>query len=257
MNRLNTRVAWDDATATAIDEITPDDRGLYTKKSVDELRQQYPNLTVITWDEAGQRTDDHHRKPPERITRAQFLYWLEVLPPVDWIRIGDGESFKISERIAGNITRIVVRYEREYWTLQDHIRMPHEDIIVLVSEARLRVMREHAPALFTALRDAVAILPDAWRKFGKPEDIAKMASKHATRIAQLDEQLNASDNRDELLRNEAEQLLDTLRELRAALPDPEFAAQSGVSREKIESIGAAIRAAEGWKTKESEVKPVL
>ena len=49
---------------------------------------------------------------------------LNVLPPVGWTTKAGVESFRISERIWGNITDIYARLGNRYFKLADDIRLP-------------------------------------------------------------------------------------------------------------------------------------
>lgn len=60
----------------------------------------------------------------------QYEEMLNVLPPFDWRGIGSGnESFKMCERISGNLTQIFCRIGGRYFTLVESIHKPHHDIV--------------------------------------------------------------------------------------------------------------------------------
>lgn len=64
-----------------------------------------------------------YRKDISEITEARFMDALNVLPPVGWTTQAGVESFRISERIWGNLTDIYVRLGDRYLTLSDDIRL--------------------------------------------------------------------------------------------------------------------------------------
>ena len=78
-------------------------------------------------DEAWKAIDEtalaKYRKDVSEITEARFMDALNVLPPVGWTTRQGVESFKISERLWGNITDIYARLGDRYFTLTDDIRL--------------------------------------------------------------------------------------------------------------------------------------
>lgn len=68
-------------------------------------------------------------QPVTETNKAHFWDMLEVLPPKEWINDSDGESFKMSERLHGNITDIFARIGNRYFTLTDDFRTPHSEIM--------------------------------------------------------------------------------------------------------------------------------
>lgn len=103
---------------------------------LDEIRKRYPTAELRDFAEvcreieALDRAHDCH--PPKEITKERFWEKLEVLPPVDWQRRGSHESFKIMERLCGNLTTICVRVGDRYFELVEDIRTPHEKLLELV-----------------------------------------------------------------------------------------------------------------------------
>lgn len=104
-------------------------RGVYSGKSVEDMRDEYPDIVRGTFEDAAKIEDDHFRSPPIVCTEADFMEALECLPPMKW-RHGDGaESFMISERTAGSITNIYCRIGDRYYTLADSVTLTHEQIV--------------------------------------------------------------------------------------------------------------------------------
>lgn len=123
--------------------------GRYSNKTLEQSRDEYPTLTIISLDEAAKIIEDSAKQPVREIDNARYEDMLEVLPPIDW-KIAEGaDSFKFMEMYSGNITDIFAsiitdefidpdnQYSarvRRYFTLRDHVRMPHTEIIKLCRE---------------------------------------------------------------------------------------------------------------------------
>lgn len=97
-------------------------------------------LVVLDIDEAQKRYEDSFRSDPVEITEEKWHDMLGCLPPVAWKRDTSGESFKMSERMAGSITGIYVRLGNRYFQFYDSIRLPHAECLarVALSKANLQ-----------------------------------------------------------------------------------------------------------------------
>ena len=106
----------------------------YGGQSRADILAEYPDAELLTIDEAGNRHQAPYIEPVEEITEEKYWYWLEVLFPEDWQHNG-GESFKVSERTCGDITRICCslndsnKHARRYFTLCDSYQTPHKAIV--------------------------------------------------------------------------------------------------------------------------------
>jgi hypothetical protein len=110
-------------------------------QAVARLSDDYgPNLTVLPFDEAEARFEAQFKTDPVQITESEWWYALEVLPPEDWHHTAAGESFKMSERLAGSITGIYVALEEGHFMFNDSAQLPHADCV-----ARVRDWLEQAP----------------------------------------------------------------------------------------------------------------
>lgn len=124
--------AGDQFGPVVIDAVLSNGRGQYGGKSIEQLRHQYPLVRRCRVDVALQWIEDYHRTEPQEITRDQYWEMLEVLPPVGWKIYDSAESFKMSERLTGNITGIYARVgasNPRYFTFYDSINMKHDQII--------------------------------------------------------------------------------------------------------------------------------
>lgn len=99
-------------------------------RSFEAMQALYPGLQVGDFDtimkakEAFYREQDIYEIDEEAYTSA-----LECLPPVDWCRIVGGESFKMSERLFGNVTSIFCSRGQRYFRFYDDIRLNQEAIM--------------------------------------------------------------------------------------------------------------------------------
>lgn len=111
-----------------VDLIHPDD-GLSLHYSDDEaaILARYAGARRVTCEEAFKAADAvaivRYRKDVSEITEARFMDALNVLPPVGWTTRCGVESFRISERIWGNLTDIYARLGDRYFLLTDDIRL--------------------------------------------------------------------------------------------------------------------------------------
>lgn len=111
-------------TNSIIDILNP---AIDTKALLAQLSVQYgPDLIILGSAEAMRRYENAFKTEPAEITEERYTEMLNVLPPVAWTN-ANGESFKISERLAGAVTAIFVRIGERYVTFHDDIRTPHEE----------------------------------------------------------------------------------------------------------------------------------
>ena len=111
-----------------VDLIHPDD-GLTLHYHEDALaiRGRYPAAERMSCDDAWKLIDTaalkRYRKDVSEVTEEHFMDALNVLPPVGWTTRNGVESFRISERLWGNITDIYARLGDRYFVLADDIRL--------------------------------------------------------------------------------------------------------------------------------------
>jgi len=92
------------------------------------------HLEVLPADEAFTRYENSFKTPVQAISAEHYDYALNCLPPVAWIRRAGGETFKMSERMAGSITAIHVAMGDKHFRFYDDIRLPHEDCLKRVAD---------------------------------------------------------------------------------------------------------------------------
>lgn len=126
---------------SVIDEVNPENgKGRYSGATEDQLRHQYPMLERRELDEVVVSQENHLRTRPEMIPEDSWMDALEALPPLNWVRTHDRESFAFAERYAGRITTLYARVGNTYWKFMDICTLTHTDIIDRVSqEMQLRL----------------------------------------------------------------------------------------------------------------------
>ena len=109
--------------------------GIYSNETLDEARNRYPDMEIMEFDDAYALHRAAYISAPKEIDRQRFGDMLDVLPPVNWVRNHDSESFKLSERDTADITLICVRRGNRFFELHDSIKLTHEEIMVRVNAA--------------------------------------------------------------------------------------------------------------------------
>lgn len=120
-----------------VDLIHPDDGlTLHYYEDAEALRGRYPAAKRMSCDDAWTAIDTaaqvRYRKDVSEVSEERFMDALNVLPPVGWTTRNGVESFRISERLWGNITDIFAQCGTRYFTLTDDIRLPAEVIAARV-----------------------------------------------------------------------------------------------------------------------------
>lgn len=110
--------------------------GKYSRMTMAQLAVDHPDVMVDTAENAVSRYEQSMITPPVEITHDDFEYALSVLPPLNWVFNGEGdtESFKMSEFISGNITAIYARIGSSFFKMHDQYLKPHEDIVRLIQQ---------------------------------------------------------------------------------------------------------------------------
>ncbi len=112
-----------------LDLIHPDDGlTLHFQESAAEIQARHPAAQRIAFDDAWKLADAagtaRYMQDIIEVDEARFMYALNVLPPVGWTTRHGVESFRISERLWGNLTDIYARLGDRYFKLVDDIRLP-------------------------------------------------------------------------------------------------------------------------------------
>lgn len=106
-----------------IDCVALDGLGQYGRQTLAQLEAIYGEVVVIDEFEATRRIEASKTTEPKEITKGEFWYLLEVLPPCKWKRSGSTEAFHVSERITCSIVTWCVRVGDRYFRLDDTDRL--------------------------------------------------------------------------------------------------------------------------------------
>ncbi len=123
---------------TVLDLIHPDDGlTLHCSENEIQVRERYPLAQRMAFEEAWKLADAagaaRYKRDVSEVTEAEFTDALNVLPPVGWTSRNGVESFRISERLWGNLTDIYARLGYRYFKLTDDIRLPAATIAARVA----------------------------------------------------------------------------------------------------------------------------
>lgn len=110
-------------------------RSSIENEDITQIRMRYPNAELADFQRVYEKVEASYRTRPIEITKAQFIYALEVLPPVGWRTARGVESFKISERYYGQMTAIYARVGRRYFTFRDTITLTAEKIADIIGNS--------------------------------------------------------------------------------------------------------------------------
>ena len=104
--------------------------GGYGKQTEAQLAERGAKL--MTFDDACELAEAACRvayvRPPTRTDAETFNRMLGELPPVGYTS-NDGTSFKMCERMSGDLTSIYAFVDGEHWSMCDSIRTPHAEIV--------------------------------------------------------------------------------------------------------------------------------
>jgi len=110
-------------------------RSTIQNEDINQIRMRYPNAELADFEKVYAKVEASYRTKPIEITRAEFIYALEVLPPVGWHTVKGVESFKISERYYGQMTAIYARVGKRYFTFRDAITLTAEKIADMIANS--------------------------------------------------------------------------------------------------------------------------
>jgi len=111
-----------------------DEKGLsyWCGKSLDDLKGEYGNVVVITYDEYQEIERKRWTQPPAEVTEEQFQNQLEVLPPENWKQIPGGEYFQMCEYWSCQETSYYARFNGKFYTFMNEAwKKPAEVLAIL------------------------------------------------------------------------------------------------------------------------------
>lgn len=134
MTTVTNNVYYQPDKNSVIDFICEDGLTKWGRKTAAEIEKEYPGAIVMNWEKAAKAKENHWKSPVEEIDEEKYWYFLECLPPVGWVQKDGAETFKMSERLSGNITGIYAKVDDRYFTFNDSIFTKHEEIMTRVME---------------------------------------------------------------------------------------------------------------------------
>lgn len=127
------------ANRTVIDYVRDNGLTQIFGQTIDEVRQRYPDVQIMSADEAVNAIETSLiDNDATEITEDQFISALEVLPPKHWQSYTDTESFMMAEYLYGYVTSIYARVGNRYYTFHDRCNMSHDDIIRKVARTQVK-----------------------------------------------------------------------------------------------------------------------
>lgn len=119
-----------------IDTLKPNGRTAIFNESLEEIKQKYPDAIQMDFDAAIKTLQDALvSKNITEIKKDEFIEALNVLPPSQWVRNIQTESFKSPERLSGSITAIYVRIGKKYYYFNDYFYIKHDALVAKVLES--------------------------------------------------------------------------------------------------------------------------
>lgn len=104
---------------SAID-VERDGRGIYSGKTLDEFKAEYPDIQIVDDEVSVQHDRARCITAPREITEDAYTYLLECLPPCKWGRGAEGGSaFHVSERITYDIVTWCVKLGDKHYRFDD------------------------------------------------------------------------------------------------------------------------------------------
>ena len=115
-----------------IDLIDENDQTISFGLTLEEVKEEFPDAAKEEFKQADKLIEKSMVTEPTKIDSETFYQMRDILPPVEHISKGGDESFKMSERTYGNVTRIYCRIAEDYYFFADYITISHQEIIAKV-----------------------------------------------------------------------------------------------------------------------------
>lgn len=127
------------ANRTIIDYVRDNGLTQIFGKTLDQVREKYPDAQIMGADEAVRSIETSLiDTDATEITEEQFISALEALPPKRWQSYTDTESFLMSEYLYGYVTSVYARVGNRYYTFHDRCTLSHDDIIRKVAMTQVK-----------------------------------------------------------------------------------------------------------------------
>jgi len=156
-----------------------------------QIRLRHPEAQLGDFEVIHAQAEESSKTLPVEITEKEFLYALSVLPPVGWRTARGVESFKISERLYGNVTAIYARIGNRYFTFSDLITLTAEEIANRINDS---AAFKREPMEFMTLEEFRALN----QTFYSPETSDEHSERDFDLLAERIKKLNKRDGRPRL-----------------------------------------------------------
>ena len=111
--------------------------GQITKKTLSELQRTHPDMQLIDYSEFEKIHDNAYISAPQRTTEERFYDAFECLPPIQKNSKQGDIIFAMCEYLSGSITTIYAKINGEYWSLNDQVRIPSDEIYKKIEAAKI------------------------------------------------------------------------------------------------------------------------
>ncbi len=106
----------------------------FLKEDINQIRLRYPKAVIVPFEWAIEQINEAAKEKfrlliPIEITKERYSEMLECLPPVQWTRSDDGESFKMAERTFGDITACFVKKNDKFFEMMGRVSTPHTQLL--------------------------------------------------------------------------------------------------------------------------------
>lgn len=116
-------------------DLVRDGQCVYAHVTPDELRKHYGDpLTLMSQEDAALRIEQHFSRSPREVDRERWESALDVLPPMNWVRGAQYESFYISEPITSTVHTVLVRIGERYFEFAQPRRTRHSQLVQMVQD---------------------------------------------------------------------------------------------------------------------------
>jgi hypothetical protein len=106
-------------------------------ESLEQVQERYPGAEVwdidIAFKEIQRITYAEMVTAPQEISRDRFDEMLNVLPPMNWHREHNAESFMICEATSLDLHSIFCRIGNRYFEMTNRRSLTHQEIIAVCS----------------------------------------------------------------------------------------------------------------------------
>ena len=135
-------LTWDDREVffsgnSVIDVITAEGRGQFSRQSIAELVERYPDGQILTLAVAADLAERAHIDGTVRvISREAFDEAMGWVPPEDLVIRANNVTFKSSEHFSGRVTSVYAKVGEDFYSFLDLCTLQHDEILEKIDAAR-------------------------------------------------------------------------------------------------------------------------